>query len=134
MFDFHLFQIRMRPVPFDRRSVVDEFGLCGSIAPNPFSTCFLGCKLVSASFRSRLVMHILTFYLFWPDLVLLLYPVLESEPDVSVELMEGLRRIDRPVIVGPSANHRIDGLYFVHVVIVETASCGHRFVLCLDPL
>src|SRR6266487_2589973 len=90
-------------------------------------------KFASDYFGPRLVSHIPSLYLFWPDLILLLQPFLESEPDVTVELVKGFCRVDRPIVSGPSSNDRIDGLYLVHIVIVEGTPCGHRFDLHLHP-
>src|SRR5258708_35907181 len=114
--------------------MIDELGLCRSVAPNLCLLYILGYKFVSTSFRPRLVLHIPSFYLFWPDTVLLSQPFLEAEPDISVELMEGFCWVDCPVVIGPSPNNRIHGLEFVGVFIVEGAPCGHRFDLCLNPL
>ena len=134
VFHLHLFQIGMRPMSFDRRSVVDEFGLRCSIAPNPFSLDILSCKFVSASFRPRLMWHIPSSYLLWPDTILLFQPFSEPEPDIVIEFVKGFCRVDRPVVRGPSSNDRIDGLYLVGVVVVGRVACGHRFDLCLNPL
>src|SRR5690242_17081309 len=133
VFYLHLFQIGMRPVPFNGRSMGDEFGLCRSIAPDPFSLGILGSKFVSASFRPRLMWHVPASHLFWPDTILLFQPFSQPEPDVAIEFVEGFRRVHRPVVGGPSANDRIDGLYLVGVIVVGRTSGGHRFDLRLNP-
>src|SRR5260370_25295678 len=130
MFDFHLFQIGMGPVPLDRRSVIDEFGLGCTVAPDPYPICLLDCKFVSPSFRPRLMWHIPSSYLLWPDPIFLLQPFPELEPDIPVELVEGFCRIDRTIVAGPSSNDRIDGLYFLRIIIVGGAPFGHRLDLC----
>src|SRR5512135_2160144 len=114
--------------------MVDELGLCGPIAPNPLPICFLGSKFISASFGSRLVWHEPSSDLFWPDAILLLQPFSQPEPDVTIELVEGLCRVDRPVISGPSSNDRINGLYLVPIIVVGCAAGGHRFNFRLHPL
>ncbi len=133
VFYLHLFQIRMGPVPFNGRSMVDEFGLCRSVAPDPFPLCILGSTFISASFRPRLMGHIPASYFLWPDTILLFQPFSEPEPDVAVEFVEGFRRIDRPVVGGPPSNDRIGGLYLVSVVVVGRTSCGHGLDRGLAP-
>jgi len=130
----HLLQIRMRPVSLDPRSMIDEFGLRCSIAPDPFPICFLGCKFISASFRPRLMWHKPSSHFLWPDTVLLLQPFSQPKPDVTIKLVEGFCRVHCSVVDSPSSNDRIDGLYLAYIVVVGRAPCGHRFDFRLHPL
>src|SRR5258708_522770 len=124
----------MGPVSLNPGSMVDELGLCCSVAPDPFSIGFLGCKFISASFRPRLMCHEPPSYLLWPDTILLFQPFPEPEPDIAIELVEGFCRVDCPVVGSPSSYHRVDGLYLVDVIVVRRATCGHRLDFRLYPL
>ena len=134
MFYLHLFQIGMGPMSLDRRSMVDELGLCRRVAPDPFSLYILSSKFISASFRPRLMWHEPSSDLFWPDAILLSQPFPEPEPDVAIEFVKGFRRVDRSVVGGPSPNDRIDGLYLVCIIVAGCTPCGHRLDLRLHPL
>ena len=78
--------------------------------------------------------HVPASHLFWPDAILFLQPFPEPEPDVAIEFVKGFRRVDRPVVGGPSSNDRIDGLYLVCIVVIGGTACGHGLDLRLHPL
>ncbi len=79
-------------------------------APNPFPLFILGRKFSIATFRSTPIPHVLLLNLKRADLILLLEPPSQAYPDVSVQLVEGSRRIDRSVVAGPTSYQRVDRL------------------------
>ena len=134
MFDFHLFQIGMGPVPFDRRSVIDTFSLGCAIAPDP-------CPICPPSLQIRLCLLSAQVDVAYTVVLPPLARSHISSPTMRLSWsqtyrsseFEGFCRIDRTIVAGPSSNDRIDGLYFVRILIVGGAPFGHRLDRGLVP-
>src|SRR5260370_35168253 len=95
---------------FPRRAIIYQIRARPTRAPNPFPFFILSPKFSIAAFWPTAIPHVLLLDLQRADLILLLEPPPQAYPNVSVQLVEGSRRIDRSVVTGPTSYQGLDGL------------------------
>lgn len=97
-------------MPFPRWAIMDQLRMRRTRTPNPFPLFILSREFSIAPFRPTPIPHVLLLDLKRADLILLLEPPSQASPNVSVQLVEGSRRIARSVVTGPTSYQGVDCL------------------------
>ncbi len=134
LLNFLLLQIGVRPMPFPRWSIMNQFRMHRPFSPQPSSFRILGSKFSIASFWPIPMPHVLFPDLIRANTILLLQPSSESHPDVPVKLVKNSTGVDCSIVAGPSSYQRIDCFQLVQVIIIEGLFLGHFLNLLLRPL